>query len=161
MCSSFAALLLCTLLRKANSIYTITEWIFAGWLVKSYGWWECRQTIEIMWRCLAQFVFLSLLKVIFQESSPEIDVKGEILLVVLKKKQFGNNFVDYDVKIFKTVQWNHSPAARGSTWVLNILILFLWWRRVYTMENRCWLVNSFVPLISCRPTHSTSLLIGL
>ena len=23
-------------------------------------------------------------------------------------------------KMFKTLQWNHSPAARGSTWVLNI-----------------------------------------
>ena len=24
------------------------------------------------------------------------------------------------IKMFKTLQWNHSPAARGSTWVLNI-----------------------------------------
>ena len=24
------------------------------------------------------------------------------------------------IKMFKTLQWNHSPAAHGSTWVLNI-----------------------------------------
>ena len=31
-----------------------------------------------------------------------------------------------EVKMFKTFQWNHSPAACGFTWVLNILTLFLW-----------------------------------
>ena len=30
--------------------------------------------------------------------------------------------------VFKTLQWNHSPAARGSTWVLNIL-----WRSFYDL----------------------------
>ena len=35
------------------------------------------------------------------------------------------NFV-YIEKMFKTLQWNHSPAAGGFTWVLNIL-----WRHFY------------------------------
>ena len=42
-----------------------------------------------------------------------------------------------DVKMFKTLQWNHLPAARGSTYVLNILTSFLWSIRVQTIEN-CW-----------------------
>ena len=40
-----------------------------------------------------------------------------------------------DVKMFKTLQWNHLPAARGSTYVLNILTSFLWSVRVQTIEN--------------------------
>ena len=31
-----------------------------------------------------------------------------------------------DVKMFKTLHWNHSPVARGSTWVLNILMSLPW-----------------------------------
>ena len=38
-----------------------------------------------------------------------------------------------NIHLFKTLQWNHSPTARGSTWVLNIL----------------W--SHFYGLLECRP----------
>ena len=37
--------------------------------------------------------------------------------------------------MFKTLQWNHSPVVRGSTWVLNILKSFLWSIRVQIMKK--------------------------
>ena len=39
--------------------------------------------------------------------------------------------------MFKTLPRNHSPAARGSTWVWNILTLSVWSIGVQTMENCC------------------------
>ena len=54
------------------------------------------------------------------------------------KKQFNMacTHIDHrtDIKMFKTLKWKHSPAALGSTWVLNILTWFLWSIRVQIME---------------------------
>ena len=49
------------------------------------------------------------------------------------------NLIDHknDIKMFKTLPWNHSPAARGSTWVWNILKSSVWSKRAQTMENCC------------------------
>ena len=65
---------------------------------------------------VAQFVSLCLVRVTFQEISKEMDVKTVNVIV---KKQINNNFsyspllMDHGngVKIFKTLQGNHSPAA--------------------------------------------------
>ena len=50
-----------------------------------------------------------------------------------KQRQFPMVYTLVDHKMFKTWQWNHSPAPRGSTWVLNDAIL--WPIRASTIEN--------------------------
>ena len=72
--------------------------------------------------------FFSFLCVIFQETSTEMDAKLSILLNKLTTIFHGLSALidhrNHDVKMFKTLQWNHSTAACGSTWVLNILRSF-------------------------------------
>ena len=50
--------------------------------------------------------------------------------VIVKNK---STTIFHCLHLFKTLQWNHSPTARGSTWVLNIL----------------W--SHFYGLLECRP----------
>ena len=73
--------------------------------------------------------------------------KLSMLLSTTNRKQFSLvcTLIDHrnNDKMFKTLQWNHSPAPRGSTWVLNILTSFLWSIRVQTMENCCPLLFNF------------------
>ena len=59
-----------------------------------------------------------------------------------------------DIKMFKTLKWKHSPAARGSTWVLNIFMWFLWSIRVQIMENCCRIVNPRTYTHISYPHHS-------
>ena len=96
--------------------FKITERILARWLVESYGLWDFRPWNDLT--CHAVPVVL-----IFR-----------IINVIVKKKNLTTIFhgvhsyrpQKWRHKMFKTLQWNHSPATRGSTWVLNIL-----WRHFY------------------------------
>ena len=63
---------------------------------------------------VAKFVSLCLVRVTFQEISKKMDVQT---VKCYCKKQINNNFsvftvIDHgnDVKIFKTLQWNHLPT---------------------------------------------------
>ena len=90
---------------------------------------------------VAQFVFLFLARAIFRETSTEMDEKNcDCYCKKTNRQQFSIvcTLIDHrnDVKMFKTLQWNHSSAARGSTWVLNIWTSFLWSIRV--QEYRPW-----------------------
>ena len=58
---------------------------------------------------VAPFVFLFLTRTILRVTLTEMDVKTAN--VTAKKK--------------KSLQWNHPPAARSSTWVLNIMTSML------------------------------------
>ena len=48
---------------------------------------------------------------------------------------------NHDVKMLKTLQWNHPPVACASTCVLNILSSFLWSIRVQIKGNCCLFVK--------------------
>ena len=75
-------------------------------------------------------VCLFLVCAISRETSTEMDVQT-VNVIVFFFFFFYNNMVytliDHrnDVKTFKTLQWNHSPGACGSIWVLNLLTSFL------------------------------------
>ena len=75
----------------------------------------------------------------------EMDVKTVNVIVKNNSQQFSmvNTLIDHrnDVKMFKTLHWSNSPVVRGSTWVLNIQMSFLWSIIVHTMENCCRFVN--------------------
>ena len=55
------------------------------------------------------------------------------------KKNFNGkiNVLTNKWNVKKTLQLNHSHAAHVSTWVLNILMSFLWLIKLETMENCC------------------------
>ena len=74
---------------------------------------------------VAQFVFLFLERMIFQETYPEMDIKtaNHLLFQITNQQQFSMvcTLIDHrnDIKMFKTLQWNHYRF----TWVLNIDII--------------------------------------
>ena len=126
-----------------STIFAITERILARWLVESYGLWEYRPW---KWRNMSPsagcfFCFFG-----FSWKNNKCYCK----------KQIDHNFswsTSYSPqkwrhKLFKTLQWNHSPAAPGSTWVLNIL-----WRHFYGIwECRPWkIVVDLLNLFTINP----------
>ena len=62
------------------------------------------------------------------DKEPNINIWKEISAneLVLDASKVEQKYEKQQEKVVKTLQWNHSPAARGSTWVLNIL-----WRHFY------------------------------
>ena len=87
--------------------FTTTERILASWLVESYGLWQYRPW---KWRNISEKLRRKLkINVIIKNKSTTI-FHG---LHSYRPQKWYH-------KILKTLQWNHSPAARGSTWVLNI-----------------------------------------
>ena len=89
--------------------------------------------------CLICFLFI--MDTIFWETSMEMDVITLNVIVIVKNKSttifHGWTLIDHrhDIKMFKTLQWNHSPVVLGSTWVLNMLTSLLWSIRVKTIER--------------------------
>ena len=105
-------------IRWLQLFFTITERILARWLVESYGLWEYRPWA---WRNIsrnADCLFLAFRKKI----NIVVKNKSTTILSYRPKK--------WSHKMFKSLQWNHSPAARGSTWVLKIL-----WRHSYGLQE--------------------------
>ena len=51
----------------------------------------------------------------------------------------------HDIKLFKTLQWNHSPVVLGSTWVLNMLTSLLWSIRVADHMLMIYEINQIWP----------------
>ena len=90
-------------------------------------------------------LFFSFSRTIFWETSMEVDFETVNIIVRNKWTTILHGQCSYRqynaVKIFKTLQWNFSPAGHGSTRVLNTLMSFLWSIRVRTMENCCWFVK--------------------
>ena len=74
---------------------------------------------------VAQFVFLFLERMIFQQTYTEMDIKtaNHLLFQKTNQQQFSMvcTLIDHrnDIKMFKTLQWNHYSF----TWVLNIDII--------------------------------------
>ena len=74
---------------------------------------------------VAQFVFLFLEHMIFQETYTEMDIKtaNHLLFQKTNRQQFSMvcTLIDHrnDIKMFKTLQWNQYSF----TWVLNIDII--------------------------------------
>ena len=74
---------------------------------------------------VAQFVFLFLERMIFQETYTEMDIKtaNHLLFQKTNRQQFSMvcTLIDHrnDIKMFKTLQWNQYSF----TWVLNIDII--------------------------------------
>ena len=102
--------------------------------------WSTRiQIMEIMWWWHDFFSF-SLL----QEWLRNFAGHGrKDLSMLLKKNQhfsMVDTLINHRIDI-KTLQWKHSPAAQGSTWVLNILTSFPWSITAQTMVNSCQFVN--------------------
>ena len=121
-----------------SPVFTITARILARWLVERFGLWEYRPW---KWRNMSPsagcccFFFL-----VFRK---------KVINVIVKKKS------KWPHKLLKTLQWNHSPAAPGSTWVLNIL-----WRHFCGIwECRPWkIVVDLLNLFSIHPLERKSVL---
>ena len=68
---------------------------------------------------VAQFVFLFLERMIFQETYTEMDIKtaNHLLFQKTNRQQFSMvcTLIDHrnDIKMFKTLQWNHSQFHLG------------------------------------------------
>ena len=78
--------------------------------------------------------FLFIVRTIFWETSMEMDVITVNVIVKNKSTTIfhGLTLIDHrhDIKMFKALQWNHSPVVLGFTWVLNMLASLLWSIRV-------------------------------
>ena len=81
--------------------------------------------------------FLFTIRTIFWETSMEMDVITVNVIVKNKSTTIfhGLTLIDHrhDIKMFKTLQWNHLLVVLGSTWVLNMLTSLLWSIRVQTV----------------------------
>ena len=66
------------------------------------------------------------------DKEPNINIWKEISVneLVLDASKVEQKYEKQQEKVVKTLQWNHSPAAGGSTWVLSIL-----WRHFYGVQH--------------------------
>ena len=99
--------------------FTITERILARWLVKSDGRWEyLDHGNDITCHAVSVVLFLVFRKKI------NVIVKNKSTTIFHGLQSIEMTPITFKITpiTFKTLQWNHSPAARGSTRVLNILL---------------------------------------
>ena len=112
------------------------KWTISGTLIV----WElCLikvQTMEVTWWWH---------NLLFQETSIEMDVKTVNVIVKTNRQQFSMvcNLIHHrnDIKMFKTLHWNQFPVVLGSTWVLTILMSFLWPTRQCTDHGKLMSIN--------------------
>ena len=124
----------------ARNLHLYNNWSSNFSLLIGRELWSIRiQIMEIMWWWQDFFSF-SLL----QEWLRNFAGHGrKDLSMLLKKNQhfsMVDTLINHRIDI-KTLQWKHSPAAHGSTWVLNILTSFLWSITAQTIVNSCQFVN--------------------
>ena len=93
--------------------FKITERILARWLVESYGLWDFRPSNDLTCHAVPVVLIFRIINVIVKKKNSTTIFHGVHSYRPQKWRH----------KMFKTLQWNHSPATRGSTWVLNILCL--------------------------------------
>ena len=93
--------------------FKITERILARWLVESYGLWDFRPWNDLTCHAVPVVLIFRIINVIVKKKNSTTIFHGVHSYRPQKWRH----------KMFKTLQWNHSPATRGSTWVLNILCL--------------------------------------
>ena len=91
--------------------FKITERILARWLVESYGLWDFRPLNDLTCHVVPVVLIFRIINVIVKKKNSTTIFHGVHSYRPQKWRH----------KMFKTLQWNHSPATRGSTWVLNIL----------------------------------------
>ena len=96
--------------------FKITERILARWLVESYGLWDFRPWNDLTCHAVPVVLIFRKINVIVKKKNSTTIFHGVHSYRPQKWRH----------KMFKTLQWNHSPTTRGSTWVLNIL-----WRHFY------------------------------
>ena len=94
--------------------FKITERILARWLVESYGLWDFRPWNDLTCHAVPVVLIFRIINVIVKKKKNSTTIFHGVHSYRPQKWRH---------KMFKTLQWNHSPATRGSTWVLNILCL--------------------------------------
>ena len=107
-------------------IFTITERIFARWLVHSYGLKSMNHGNDVT--CHAVLVILFLVSRKKKTTTTNVIAKNKSTTIFHGPHSYKP--WKWHLKMLKTLQWNHSPVARGSTWVLNIL-----WHHFYGLEE--------------------------
>ena len=103
--------------------------------------WSIRiQIMEMMWWWHNFFLFLSLTSRLTEKLCWKWTERP--VNVIWKNQHFSKAYTLIDHRIdIETLQWKHSLAAQGSTWILNILTSFPWSITAQTMVNSCQFVN--------------------
>ena len=121
-----------------QSVFTMTKRHLARWLVKSYGleqYRPCKMTW--FWRNLCLF---------FLPRNFNGNGCRNCQCYCKKNKQTNKlttifhglfSTIDWRQNVHKTLQWNTRLRLKGSTWVLNNLMLFLWSIGGQIMKNFC------------------------
>ena len=127
------------LLEGVIFFFAITERFLMCWLVKSYVWpWKLR---------VGGAIYLSLSSTCNFPRNFNRNGHQKLSNVIVKTNQQQCSMVytlidqKNDVKMFKTLQWNHSPMACGSTGVLNSVNVISVVDKSTDHGKLCWFVK--------------------